>query len=181
MLRTLSMVRIVFIRQPATTFRFQQVSCPQRQRAGRGFTLIELLMALAIVALLAAIAVPSYQSVIERQKVGVAVRDLAGIAMQIEKYRGIHFEPPESLHDVYAQIPQDPWGNDYEYLSFSSTQPGVKGKIRKDHNLHPLNSEFDLYSSGPDGKSVPPLTGAPSRDDVIWARDGGFIGTAADY
>jgi len=101
--------------------------------------------------------------------------------MQIEKYRGIHFRSPESLSDVLTPILKDPWGNDYQYLSFSSTQPDVKGKIRKDHNLHPLNSEFDLYSNGPDGQSVPALTGATSRDDVIWARDGSFIGTAADY
>lgn len=143
--------------------------------------MIELLIAVAIVALLTAIAVPGYNSVLEKQKVGQAVRDLARIAMQIEKYRSIHFKPPESLSDVFTPIPKDPWGNDYQYLSFTSTQPGAKGKVRKDHNLHPLNSEFDLYSNGPDGESVPPLTGAPSRDDVIWARDGGFIGIAADY
>jgi general secretion pathway protein G len=53
--------------------------------------------------------------------------------------------------------------------------------IRKDHNLHPLNSEFDLYSLGKDGRSSPPLTAQASRDDVIWARDGDFVGLASDY
>ena len=53
--------------------------------------------------------------------------------------------------------------------------------IRKDHNLHPLNSEFDLYSFGKDGQSQSPLTAKASRDDVIWARDGGFVGLAEDY
>jgi general secretion pathway protein G len=57
----------------------------------------------------------------------------------------------------------------------------VKGKIRKDHNLHPLNSEFDLYSMGADGASVSPLTAKASRDDVIWGRDGSFVGLASDF
>jgi general secretion pathway protein G len=57
----------------------------------------------------------------------------------------------------------------------------VSGKIRKDHNLHPLNSEFDLYSIGPDGSSSPPLTARASQDDIIWARDGAFVGPAEDY
>jgi general secretion pathway protein G len=53
--------------------------------------------------------------------------------------------------------------------------------IRKDRNLHPLNSEFDLYSIGKDGRSMSALTAQISQDDVIWARDGNFVGLAADY
>lgn len=34
---------------------------------------------------------------------------------------------------------------------------------------------------GKDGKSVAPLTAAQSRDDVIVANDGGFIGLAKAY
>ena len=34
---------------------------------------------------------------------------------------------------------------------------------------------------GKDGQSAPPLTAAKSRDDVIIANDGGFIGLASDY
>jgi general secretion pathway protein G len=45
----------------------------------------------------------------------------------------------------------------------------------------PVNSTFDLYSLGPDGKSSPPFTAAPSQDDIVRANDGGFIGLASDY
>jgi general secretion pathway protein G len=44
-----------------------------------------------------------------------------------------------------------------------------------------LNSDYDLYSMGEDGESVPPLTAKQSRDDIIRANNGGFIGLAADY
>jgi general secretion pathway protein G len=53
--------------------------------------------------------------------------------------------------------------------------------MRKDKNLVPINSEYDLYSVGPDGDSVPPLTAQPSRDDIVMANDGKFIGLASDY
>jgi len=153
---------------------------PLRNR-GRGFTLLEMLMTGALVGLLAAVAVPSYALVLERQKIEQSARDLITIAQQIERYRTTHFAVPESLSDIYTTIPKDPWGQDYEYLNFNSPAPGVTGRIRKDHNLHPLNSEFDLYSMGKDGLSVAPLTAQSSQDDVIWARDGGFVGPASDY
>ena len=55
------------------------------------------------------------------------------------------------------------------------------GKARKDHFLHPINTDFDLYSMGPDGKSTAPLTAKISQDDIIRANDGGFVGLAAHY
>ncbi|MCP5251868.1 MAG: hypothetical protein H6939_09135 [Burkholderiales bacterium] len=45
----------------------------------------------------------------------------------------------------------------------------------------PINSDYDLYSMGKDGASVSPLTAKASRDDIIRANNGRFIGRAADY
>ena len=135
----------------------------------------------AVIALLAAIAVPSYAHILEKQKVGQAERDLRMIALRIENYRTQFGPSPMSLSDLNMTLPKDPWGRDYQFLNFDSPIPGINGKIRKDHNLHPLNSEFDLYSMGADGDSKSPLTAKASRDDVIWARDGGFVGLAEDY
>lgn len=152
-----------------------------RGKRSRGFTLLELMMACVVAGVLLAIAAPSYQKIIERQKVVACVTDLAKIALELEKYRTAHGTLPDSLSELNGVPQSDPWGNKYRYLNFSSDIPGINGKIRKDHNLHPLNSEFDLYSVGADGKSVPPLTAKASQDDVIWARDGSFIGLASDY
>ena len=150
-------------------------------RRCRAFTLLELMAAVAVAALLTAIALPSYRGIIERQKVSKAIADLALIAMSIEKYRTQHFEAPMSLSDIGMNDMLDPWDHPYRYLNFESDVPGIQGKIRKDHNLHPINSEFDLYSMGPDGESKSPLTAKASRDDIVWARDGGFIGVASDF
>jgi general secretion pathway protein G len=151
-----------------------------RNRGG-GFTLLELLIAAALLGVLTAIALPSYSHVLERRKVQQAVRDLSRIALMIERFHTTHFRLPDTLLDLGASLHKDPWGADYQYLNFSADDAKVKGKIRKDHNLHPLNTQMDLYSVGPDGASVAPLTAKASRDDIIWARDGGFIGVATDF
>jgi len=144
---------------------------------------MELMLAVAVVGLLAAIALPSYSVLIERQRVAEAGRDLGKIAMAIQRYRTTRFAIPETLTDLGldADLLVDPWGRPYQFLSFNSSIPGIAGMIRKDHNLHPLNTEFDLYSFGKDGESKSPLTASASRDDVIWARDGGFVGLAEDF
>jgi general secretion pathway protein G len=145
--------------------------------------MLELMTAIVVIGLLAAIAIPSYAAILEKQKIGQATRDLGRISMAIERYRHTNFSVPGSLADLAPSfiVPKDPWGHDYQYLNFNSSEPGAKGKIRKDHNLHPLNTEFDLYSLGKDGDSKAPLTAKASRDDIIWARDGDFVGLAEDF
>jgi len=134
---------------------------------------------LCALGLVLAIGMPAYRNIIDRQQVARAVRDIGSIAQQLERYKTTHgFSLPMQLSDLGSNVPKDPWGRDYGYLNFSA---GGKGKMRKDHNLHPLNSAFDLYSSGPDGASQAPLTAKASRDDIVYARDGGFIGRASDF
>ncbi len=45
----------------------------------------------------------------------------------------------------------------------------------------PINSDYDLWSSGKDGASSPPLTAKPSRDDIVRANNGRFVGLASDF
>ncbi len=57
----------------------------------------------------------------------------------------------------------------------------VVGQARKDRFLVPINSDYDLYSLGKDGRSVAALTAKDSRDDVVRASDGAFIGLASNF
>jgi general secretion pathway protein G len=144
-----------------------------------GFTLLELALVGVVLGILVAVAIPIYRGHLERLKIGQCASDLRDIALAIERFRTTNgFRPPDSLAQLTGIPTTDPWGNPYQYLNFDA---GPAGKIRKDRNLHPLNSEFDLYSMGADGQSTAPLTATASRDDVIWARDGGFVGLASDY
>jgi len=86
---------------------------------------------------------------------------------------------PETLADINRENFPDPWGNPYQYLNLETLKG--KGKARKNRNLVPINSDYDLYSMGKDGASVGPLTAKASRDDIVRANDGRFIGLASDY
>jgi general secretion pathway protein G len=55
------------------------------------------------------------------------------------------------------------------------------GQLRKDRNLVPINTDFDLFSRGKDGQTNFPLTAQRSRDDIVRANNGGYIGLASDY
>ena len=150
--------------------------CTGDRRAG--FTLIELILVIAILAVIAAIALPSYLDYRERAKVVQAITDIGALNVNVRHYMIDNRVPPASLAAVGASGRLDPWGRPYVYVDL--TTAGV-GKARKNKNLVPINSEFDLYSKGRDGNSVLALTAASSRDDVILANDGRFIGLASNY
>jgi len=151
----------------------------QHPRAGaRGLSLLELLIAVVAIALLAAIAVPSYSSYVDRLNNQAAVNDIAIISQAIDRYYSDNWRLPVTLADIGQNSRLDPWGHPYQYLNFAFAN---RGQMRKDRNLVPINSDFDLYSTGKDGSSVPPLTARVSRDDIVRAGNGAFVGLASDY
>jgi general secretion pathway protein G len=144
-----------------------------------GFTLLELLVALAILAVLAAIGLPAYSNYVERARVHQAITDIRFLNVLVRKYEDDHRDVPAGLGAIGQADKLDPWGRPYVYLKL--VKPATAGTARKNKNLVPINSQFDLYSLGRDGKSKPPLTSAASLDDVVLANDGGFVGLAAEY
>jgi type IV pilus assembly protein PilE len=59
-------------------------------RGSCGFTLIELLVVLAVVGVLAAIAMPSYQNYIEKSRRSDAMSSLLRLQLEQERYRANH-------------------------------------------------------------------------------------------
>ena len=144
----------------------------------RGVTLIELFIAMALAALLLAVAIPQYRGYQERSRLATATADIRELEMAIERFAvANNGNYPASLADV-GGAPTDPWGRPYQYLNVTTAN---RGAVRKDRALNPINSDFDLYSVGPDGRSVPPLTAAHSLDDVVRARNGRFVGRAETF
>jgi general secretion pathway protein G len=143
-----------------------------------GFTLVEIAIVLIIAALLAGIALPSYTQYLEKAKIAQAKGDIADLAVRINQYYADHRAFPASLTDIGKATLLDPWKYPYQYLNLSTAS---LGQARKDKNLVPINSDFDLYSMGKDGKTAAPLTAKASRDDVIRANDGRFIGLGSEY
>ncbi|SHJ05023.1 general secretion pathway protein G [Malonomonas rubra DSM 5091] len=155
---------------------------PQKNERQQGFTLIELLLVIAILATLAAISVPIYSTYIQNIRIKLLHQTLRNMEQTILLYEQEHGQLPETLEEIGLNL-LDPWGNPFQYISIRGKPLTGKGKVtpRKDKSLHPLNSDFDLWSMGPDGKTALPLTAKASHDDIIRAGDGSFIGTAEDY
>jgi general secretion pathway protein G len=146
--------------------------------AQRGVTLLEIMFAIAMIAVLSAIAVPAYRAHLERVDLSRAIGDVHDIGLSLERWQLNNGRFPDTLAEAGLGGRVDPWGSPYRYLNMDGANPGAR---RKDKNLVPINTDFDLYSVGKDGESVPPLTAKKSQDDIVRANNGAFVGLGSDY
>ncbi len=124
-----------------------------RHRA-HGFTLIEIMVVVVILGILAAIVVPRVMDNPDKARVVTAKQQIRTIETALNMYRLDNFKYPTSDQGLEAlvnppgdasggnykpggympKLPQDPWGNQFQYLN-----PGNRGEI-------------DIYSLGADGQ-----------------------------
>ncbi len=145
----------------------------------KAFTVLELIVVMAMIATLAAMSIPVMGDAVEFAYVAQAIGDIRTLQTEITRYEVRMGSLPASLQLAGVGDLQDPWGNPYQYLSFETVQG--EGAKRKDKFQIPLNSTYDLYSMGKDGQSASALTANSSKDDVVRANDGAFIGLATQY
>lgn len=138
----------------------------RNERRTRGFTLIELLVVLAILALLAGLVGPQVMKSLGESKTKTTRLQIEDLGAALDMYRLDVGRYPNSSEGLQAlveqpgsidrwngpylkkrQIPQDPWGYDYNYVS-----PGEHGG-------------YDLYSLGADNAQG---GDGESRDVVSW-------------
>ena len=152
--------------------------------------MIELMIVMAIIGTLAAIALPMLRGAVEDARVARAIGDITTLQTDIASFEAGGNGLPETLADIGRATLEDPWGRPYQYLKFVLAGESDKGKgmgppapegSRRDRFLVPINSTYDLYSVGKDGKTVLALTATDSKDDIVRANDGGFIGLAVKY
>ena len=145
----------------------------------KGLTLIELMIVLSIIATLAGIAAPSYLRFLSKGNVSETLDEIKAIERNIEIYKDFYGQYPESLADIGHKIPRDKWGNEYQYMKIEGKK-GFGG-MRKDRNMVPINTDYDLYSKGADGKTSQSFQPKTSWDDIVRANNGEFIGLVSDY
>ncbi len=152
-----------------------------RKSSVAGFSLVELMIIAALIAVLAAVAVPSYKSYIEKTKTTKTLVMLNAIVVAIEDYRLINHVYPSDLSLVGYGGRLDPWGAAYRYLWIEGNPDrSVNGKQRKNRWNNPVNTDFDLYSNGPDLKSQKQFTAVQARDDIVRAYNGTYFGVVSD-
>ncbi len=123
----------------------------------KGFTLIEIMVVVVIIGVLIGLVAPNVLGRVDEARVTAAKADINILSQALDMYKLDNHRYPstdQSLQALLAKpsgspeaknwnpegylkkatLPQDPWGNEYQYIS-----PGAKGA-------------FDLYSLGADGK-----------------------------
>jgi len=161
---------------------FGSQSRPVRRRGWRdqrAFSLVEAVIVCALLSTLASLSAGIYLTALKTARVTRAIGDLHALDVDIRTFHLRNNRYPATLSEARPLVPNDPWGRPYVYTDL--TQRGSRGRARKDGRLNPINSDFDLYSVGEDGQTTTPLTAPRSKDDVIRARDGAFLGLAADF
>jgi len=124
-------------------------------RAGHrqsGMTLIEVLVVIVIIGMIAALVVPNVIGQSDRARVDLAHTNIQSIANALDLYRLDNGRYPTTQEGLRAlverpvsarnwnpegylrEVPTDPWGNPYQYISPGSGSP------------------FDLLSLGADGQ-----------------------------
>jgi len=152
-----------------------------------GYTLIELMLVMSVVMIISMIAVPQYMDAVSKARIAKAIGDIAVIGREIQLFFVEEARYPDGLADVGFGQYTDPYGNPYEYLNIGDQDLGGLGLVPKigmmrvDRFQIPINSDFDLYSRGEDGATLPLLIALESLDDIVRAADGGYIGLASEY
>lgn len=147
------------------------------RRLLQSITTRDLIAVCAGVLLLGSFAIPAFNGYVERSRVSRAVSDIGTMSLQLYRWQHETNRLPTELAEA-GLGGDDPWGRPYVYVRAAGAS---QTQLRKDEKLAPLNSDFDLYSLGPDGVSALSLPAAPSRDDVVRADNGAYIGLAVNY
>lgn len=126
----------------------------------KGFTLIEIMIAFAIIGVLAAIALPSYQGYAVKVKRGDAKTEMMNIAQQLKRYQiankhlanakqelgfssGKKYPDSKALYNITLQIPDPAVNNPREAkapLSWVLTATPISGTSQQNDGILMLNS-----------------------------------------
>jgi len=151
----------------------------------QGLTIVELILVLAVAGTLAALGVAGFEEMIEKSKNDQAIVDIRQIDVEINRFFTPNNVYPGTLIQIGLGGMEDPWARPYVYRNLADApQNGAgkpKGPHRRDKNLNPLNTDYDLFSLGKNGESKEQITFKTSLDDIIRATNGAFVGLAQNY
>jgi general secretion pathway protein G len=172
----------IFSPNGARSIRRDVMTCVSYSK--RGVTLIELMLVVCIIGIVSGIAVPAYTGYREKIDAAKGVAEMTGIGLLIDKFYAENNRYPNSLGDIGKGGLKDPWGRNYQYqnnlLIMANDKKNKCNGCRKDGPIHPLNTDYDLFSVGKDGKSDDTIRSQPSQDDIVRAFNGSYLGIVKD-
>ena len=162
--------------------------CRSCLRHADGFSLIELMLAVSIVGVLAALAVPNYMEFIEKARVARAISELHGLAKDVKGFALAVGTYPNSLTDVGVGTRLDPWGTPYQYYrincgTIDDITSLAKLKLRRKNSPRVIPANFPisdhdshiLLISGAGGGAGAGGGGGPPCGGVEGARKDRFL------
>ena len=150
-----------------------------RRQKNKAFTIIELVVTILIVTLFYFTLAPAILGMVDKVNSKTTEDEITDMQDLIDDFFEDNGFFPDSLDEIFDPVPLDPWGKPFQYLNHDTGNGN--GALRKDKNLVPINSDYDLYSMGPDGKTASPLTAKISHDDIVRGRNGAYVGLGLDY
>jgi general secretion pathway protein G len=164
------------LRLSCSPWQNRQAVCPA------GYTLLEILVIVAILGILASIAIVIYQDYKTKAKNSAAIAQVGNLQGALVNYRAENGTYPDDLSQIRGGGQLDPWQRPFEYVKIEGADKNDwHGACRRDRNLNPLNTDFDLYSMGADGQTAKQVNNKASLDDILRANNGSFVGLGADF
>lgn len=110
-------------------------------RQNKGFTLIELLIVMSIIAILAAIAQPSFKQAVIKARESVLKEDLFVFRDVIDQYYSDKGKYPSSLGDLVKEgyirgIPKDPFTNSADTWQIIYSESETEGEEQGIYDVH---------------------------------------------
>jgi type IV pilus assembly protein PilE len=138
----------------------------------RGFTLLELLIVIGIVALLAALALPSYLEYVRKGKRGEAITALGDISLREERYRADNplYGTMDQLTGSAANTTT--YNNQYKYFSVSisgQTATGYTATATRKGDLA-SDSKCGNYSMTMNAGILTKAASGSMGDDYCWRK-----------
>ena len=123
-----------------------QNSDDKPKRVNAGFTLVEIMIVVVILGLLATLVTINAPSMIHRNRVKMAMRNIEALQNAVDIYYSEVGSYPKSLSElvkakdqdgielkIVKKVPKDPWGNDFVYV--------VPGKSGEDYSISSLGAD----------------------------------------
>lgn len=145
-----------------------------------GVTVMELVIVVIIVTAVAIAAVPAISGYMDNIHNTEAVSRITNLELCLDKYYAENGKYPDSLARIGKDTLKDPWGRPFVYVPLPKEEKSRRGVGRMAREHRVINTDYDLYSLGKNGRTDLNINKERCWDDILRAYNGSYAGQAKD-